>query len=102
MLPYDLTELAEDDLKEIARYTLKNWGKKQSLHYAGLLEKRFREIADGIAHTKPFSNRYSQVRVSRCEYHYIFYIHSEKKRPCIIAVLHERMDILKQLKNRLD
>jgi toxin ParE1/3/4 len=45
MLPYELTSPAEEDLKEISRYTLMHWGKKQSLRYARLLEKRFREIA---------------------------------------------------------
>jgi len=37
MQPYVLTPSAEDDIKDIARYTLKQWGKKQSLQYASLL-----------------------------------------------------------------
>jgi len=41
MQPYLLTPSAEDDLKDIARYTLKQWGKKQALQYADLLQKRF-------------------------------------------------------------
>ncbi|MGZ8241174.1 MAG: hypothetical protein ACXWTK_06620 [Methylobacter sp.] len=41
MQPYVLTPSAEDDLKNIACYTLKQRGKKQSLQYAGLLEARF-------------------------------------------------------------
>ncbi|MDO9423517.1 MAG: type II toxin-antitoxin system RelE/ParE family toxin [Methylobacter sp.] len=41
MQTYLLTPSAEDDLKDIARYTLKQWGKKQSLQYACLLETRF-------------------------------------------------------------
>jgi toxin ParE1/3/4 len=44
MQPYELTPSAEDDLKDIARYTLKQWGKKQSLQYAGLLEQRFSKL----------------------------------------------------------
>ena len=102
MPPYELTSLAEEDLKEIARYTLTKWGKKKPLHYAGLLEKRFREIVDRTAYARTFSKRYPQVRVSLCEHHYIFYMYSAKKPVCIIAVLHERMDILTRLKNRLD
>ena len=102
MLPYEITSPAEEDLKEIARYTLTQWGKKQSLHYAGLLEKCFQDIAKRTAHSRSFSERYPQIRVSRCEHHYIFYIHPKKKPPCIIAVLHERMDMLTWLKNRLD
>lgn len=99
---YELTVPAQEDLKEIARYTLTEWGEKQSLHYAELLEKRFREIAARTAHSRPFSNRLPQVLVSRCEHHYIFYIHPEKKPPCIIAVLHERMNMLARLTDRLD
>lgn len=102
MQPYVLTPSAEDDLKDIARYTLKQWGKKQSLQYASLLETRFLEIADRTSLSHSFSERYPQIQVIRCEHHYIFYIHPEGKRPCIIAVLHERMDRIGRLKNRLD
>jgi toxin ParE1/3/4 len=102
MLLYELTSAAQEDLKEIARYTLTEWGEKQSIHYAELLEARFCEIADRTAHYRQFSRRYPQVFVSRCEHHYIFYIHPDEKPPCIIAVLHERMDMLNRLKKRLD
>jgi plasmid stabilization system protein ParE len=102
MLLYELTALAQEDLKEIARYTLTQWSEKQSLHYAELLEKRFCEIAARTAYSRPLSIRYPQVLVSRCENHYIFYIHQERKPPRIIAILHERMNILKRLKNRFD
>lgn len=102
MQPYELTSSAEDDLKDIARYTLKQWGKKQSLQYARLLERRFIEIADKSCFSRPFSDSYPQIQVTRCEHHYIFYIHPEGKRPCIIAVLHERMDKVARLESRLD
>jgi plasmid stabilization system protein ParE len=102
MQPYILTPSAEDDLKDIARYTLKQWGKKQSLQYASLLETRFLEIANRTSLSHPFSERYPQIQVIPCEHHYIFYIHPVGKRPCIIAVLHERMDRIGRLKNRLD
>lgn len=102
MRPYDLTPSALDDLKEIARYTLTTWGKKQSLTYADLLEKHFCAIAARTAYGRTFSKRYPQILVSRCEHHYIFYLHPEGKPPCILAILHERMDIVNRLKNRLD
>jgi len=102
MLPYKLTLLAEEDIKGIARYTLKHWGKKQSMHYAGILGKYFRNIASGDVHSRSFSENFPQVKVSHCEHHYIFYIHPDKKPPVIIAVLHERMDLLVRLRNRLE
>ncbi len=99
MQPYELTPSAEEDLKDIARYTLKQWGKNQSLHYAGLLERRFFEIADRSCFSRSFSERYSQIQVTRCEHHYIFYIYPEGKRPCIIAVLMNAWINLPSLKN---
>ena len=102
MRPYDLTPSALDDLKEIARYTLTTWGEKQSLTYADLLEKHFCAMAARTAYARTFSKRYPQILVSRCSHHYIFYLHPEGKPPCILAILHERMDIVNRLKNRLD
>jgi len=84
------------------RLPLKQWGKKQSLHYASLLETRFLGIADRTSLSRSFSEHYPQIQVTRCEHHYIFYIHPEGKLPCIIAVLHERMDKIARLKYRLD
>ncbi|MEQ1543593.1 type II toxin-antitoxin system RelE/ParE family toxin [Methyloglobulus sp.] len=101
MRPYILTQLAANDLKDIVRYTLNQWGKKQSLHYANLLEKRFQEIADRTAISKSFSNLYPQIRVTHCEHHYIFYVHDEGERPCILAVLHDRMDLVSRLQGLL-
>lgn len=102
MQEYELTPSAQADLKEIARYTLNEWGKKQSLHYAELLDAGFRKIAAKSAYSRNFSERFPQIRISRCEHHYIFYVHPDNKPPRIIAVLHERMDMLAQLKNRLE
>ena len=102
MLLYRLTAPAEEDLRKIARYTLAQWGERQSLHYAGLLEKRFQDIAAGHVQGRAVSKRWPDLRVSHCEHHYIFYLQSENKPPCIIAVLHQKMDLLQRLKRRLD
>jgi len=99
---YQLTPQAEEDLKQIARYTVKKWGKKQSLKYAGLLEACFLKITNRSVLSRSFSEHYSQVQVTRCEHHYVFYVDFKNKQPCIIAVLHEAMDIVSRLKSRLD
>ena len=101
MLPYQLTSPAQEDLADIARYTLAQWGRAQALRYGELLERRFREIADRTAVSRPFSNRFPQVLVNRCEHHYIFFLHPEGQKPCIIAVLHERMNLVSWLDKRL-
>ncbi len=101
MQPYQLTPLAEQDLKEIYRYTIKTWGIKQAQHYAGLLEKRFNDIASKTARVRNLSSLHPDVMVSRCEHHYIFFMHPNDQTPQIFAVLHERMNPLERLKDRL-
>ena len=101
MLPYELTPAAEADLREIARYTLRQWGARQQRRYARLLEGCFRGIAEGSVHARNFSARYPQLQVTRCEHHYVFFLHSEGQKPLIIAVLHERMDMITRIRERL-
>lgn len=101
MQSYQLTLQAEEDIKGIARYTLEQWGNAQSTHYAEILERHFEGISRGGVHSRSFSDCYPQIKVSHCEHHYIFYVHLGDKSPIIIAVLHERMDLLVQLQNRL-
>jgi len=98
---YELTASAQEDLKAIALYTFITWGNPQALKYATLLEKRFGEIATGNAYGRCFSKRFPQILVNRCEHHYIFYVHPHGKPVRIIAVLHENMDLVNRLKDRL-
>jgi toxin ParE1/3/4 len=101
MRPYDLTRAAEADLRDIAHYTLRQWGKLQQQRYAGLLEACFQGIAHNTVISRTFSERYPRVRFTRCEQHYVFYILPEGQKPRILAVLHERMDFLARLADRL-
>jgi plasmid stabilization system protein ParE len=101
MLPYELTPAAEADLREIARYTLRQWGVRQQRRYARLLAECFRGIAGGSVRARNFSERYPQVQVTRYEHHYVFFLHPAGQKPVIIAVLHERMDMLTRIGERL-
>lgn len=101
MVPYDLTPAAEADLREIARYTLRQWGVRQQQHYARLLAGCFLGIAERSVRTRSFSERYPQVQVTRCEHHYVFFLYTGGQKPLIIAVLHERMDMLARIGERL-
>lgn len=101
MRPYELTREAEADLREIARYTQRQWGKEQQRRYAGLLAACFQSIAANTVTARTFSERYPQVRFTRCEHHFIFYLTPEGQKPRILAVLHERMDFLARLADRL-
>jgi toxin ParE1/3/4 len=39
------------------------------------------------------------VHIHRCEYHFIVWLIGN--RPIIIAIMHERMDLMRRLKDRL-
>lgn len=99
---YKLTKEADSDLEEITRYTIKKWGKRQAIAYLALIEKCLNSISASKTYKQPFPKNYPKFRVIRCEHHYIFYLHNKNKPPYIIAVLHERMEMLTRIKNRID
>ncbi len=89
---YRITPRAQQDLKNIGRYTLKKWGRNQRDKYLLALEKRFKWLAEN-----PASGRHRpEVKTGYYSYlqgsHVIFYL---KKEGCIdiIGIPHQRMDI---------
>jgi toxin ParE1/3/4 len=98
---YQLTEDADDDLLGIARYTIKKWGIEQARRYEAALESRFAAIGRGTIQGRIFLKRRPEIRVTHCEHHYIFYVQRDKRCPLILAVLHEKMDLVVRLEKRL-
>ena len=96
MPDYELTPDAEVDLHDIALYTLKTWGLKQTNRYEAALENNLKGIGAGETRTRPVFEHRSDLRVSRCEHHY-------SRRcddvPLIVAVL---LDLMVRLRERLD
>lgn len=102
MPDYKLTMHAEQDLRDIARYTIDKWGMAQAERYEAILSKRFQEIAQGVVTPRTFLKRRPDLLFAHCEHHYIFYLQSKNSaNPIILAVLHERMDLMRRLKNWL-
>lgn len=101
MRPYELTSAAEADLREIVRYSIGRWGEEQAERYAKSLEAGFLKIASNKVLSRQFSPSYPQVQVTKCQHHYIFYVLREGNIPHILAVLHERMDLINRLQERL-
>ena len=98
---YELTKSTEADLEEITRYTIEQWGEQKAEGYLRKLSKCFQKIADHEIVSRTFSKLYPQVFVTRCEHHFVFYLHTKGKPPIILAVLHERMNMLTRLTERL-
>jgi len=90
------TRQAEQDLIEIWRYTFEKWGETQADAYLRKIEACFEKIGKGTAPLKLLPDN---VRYIRCEHHFIFLLMDSK--PIVIALLHEKMDMLARLKKRL-
>jgi len=102
MTDYELSIAAQDDLKEIARYTVNKWGLKQAKRYEALLVKGFRNISKGHLPPRVLLSHRPDLLFSRCEHHYIFYAPRDGQPPLILAVFHESMDLMHRLKERLE
>ena len=99
MRSFTFSKEADQDLLEIWNYSFENWGLEQADLYLDLLEAGCQEIADGYAVTRSYKKIHKDLKSSRCQHHYIFYLHHQK--PVIIAFLHENMDLLERIRDRL-
>ena len=99
--PYLFHPAAEKELREILRYTRKNWGDAQAKKYAAKLRERFQALATGKQPFKDMSELYPALRMAHCESHYVFCLPGQGSPALIIAILHERMDIIARLEHRL-
>ncbi|MEZ6197392.1 MAG: type II toxin-antitoxin system RelE/ParE family toxin [Planctomycetota bacterium] len=96
-----LEEQAEIDLLEIGRYTARNWDLEQAERYLRRLQELFEEIAKGQALEKPVFEHRSDLKYSRCQRHVVFFAREDDGRVLIVAILHERMDLVDRLRDRL-
>ena len=63
MKRYELTRDAEQDLREVARYTLNKWGKDQLYSYRNGLKENFERIGRHEVEHRAFSKKYPELRV---------------------------------------
>ena len=101
MAGYVLTEAAESDLRAIVRYTRKKWGNAQVRQYIAKLEKGMASLAGGQGVFKDMSDLFPDLRMGWYEHHYIFCLPREDAPALIVAIFHERMDLMTRLDDRL-
>ncbi|KPX79155.1 type II toxin-antitoxin system RelE/ParE family toxin [Pseudomonas meliae] len=101
MTGYVLATAAESDLSSIVRYTRKQWGDAQVRRYIATLEQGIASLAAGRGVFKDMSALFPALRMGRYEHHYVFCLPREGAPALIVAIFHERMDLMKRLANRL-
>jgi len=101
MVSYTFTRSAQNDLRDIAIYTSKQWGIDQAFKYAGDLDQCFEAISKGSIIEKAVSENTTDIFYHRMQKHIIFYQKLENNDLVILAILHEKMDLMKRLEDRL-
>ena len=96
-----LTDDAAEDLRAIIRYSRDTWGRQQARSYAETLEDCFAQLAADPARFRNMGEVYPGLRLAHCGHHYIFCLPREDAPALIVAVLHERMDLMLRLAARL-
>lgn len=99
--PYLITKGAADDIREIARYTAAQWGVAQSRAYIAQIEQAAHDVATAQDAFKNMSSILPGLRMQSAGRHYVFCLPQTDGPALILAVLHERMDIVARLKKRL-
>lgn len=98
---YVLTRAAETDIRGIIRHTRKEWGDTQVRRYLSKLEQAMARLAAGHGPFKDMSAIYPTLRMVHCAHHYLFCLPGERAPALIVAILHERMDLMARLADRL-
>ena len=98
---YVLLPAAEADLRDIIRYTRKQWGDAQTRTYIAKLQRGIESMADGQGLSKDMTALYPGLRMLRCEHHYIFCLPRDNAPFAVVAIFHERMDLMIRLADRL-
>ncbi len=96
-MAFFLTRKAKTDLKDIARYTQKEWGIRQRDIYLSIIDRAFRLLSDFPEKGQScdyIRNGYLKYYVGK---HIVFYcIVSPSEDIEIVRILHQSMDIRRQ------
>ena len=98
---YVLLPDAEADLGGIIRYTRKQWGEAQTRTYIAKLKCCIESMADGDARSKDMSALYPRLHMMRCEHHHVFGLPRDNDGMAVVAIFHERMELMVRLADRL-
>jgi len=94
---YRISVQAIHDLNNIWVYTFHNWSKMQADRYYDLIIGEIEFIAENYLVGKSAEHTRKNYRVTKIKSHLIFYRKVENEIVEIVRILHQRMDIKKQL-----
>lgn len=101
MSSYQRSRAAVQDWQGIVEYTLEQHGIAQTEKYTASLTLCMEDIAPGNGHFKDIEVNGRVVRIKHCQKHYIFALIRVNTLMIVIAIFHERMDLISRLQDRL-
>lgn len=98
---YERSDAALKDWEEIVEYSLDHHGLQHTEIYLEGLTQCMEALAQDRGYYKEIKVKSHMVKVKHCQKHYIFGLVRKNRPLMIIALLHERMDMIARLANRL-
>ncbi|MDQ6958892.1 MAG: type II toxin-antitoxin system RelE/ParE family toxin [Mariprofundaceae bacterium] len=93
MKAFELTKEAKEDLRKIARFTEKRWGRDQRFLYI----KQFDDVFHVLAKTPSVGKKCEYIKKGYRKFpqssHIIFYHENENSKIVVIRILHKNMDV---------
>ena len=96
---FALTQKAKSDLKSIAAYTERQWGRPQRMIYAKQFDDAFHLLAETPRTGVTCDFIKQEYRKFPCSSHIIFYRSVNDTKIEIVRILHKRMDAHVQLRD---
>ncbi|PJE78834.1 Toxin ParE1 [invertebrate metagenome] len=93
MKPFALTQKSKADLKEIAKFTIKRWGREQRNFYLKQFDDTFYLLSKRPELGKSCDEIRDGYRKSPQGSHVIFFKYSKNNRIQIVRILHKSMDV---------
>jgi len=97
MANFRIKAAAKTDLKGIAKFTEKTWGRKQRNKYIAEFDHAFHQLAENNELGKSCGYIRTGYRCFPIGSHIIFYKVADRRNVDIIRVLHKRMDVSSRL-----
>lgn len=98
---YVLSRSASADLSRISRYTAEKWGEAQRQAYVRQLQDATIDLATGQGAFKDCGDLLAGLRMKTVGSHCIFAVCRPNRPALVLAILHQRMDLLARIQSRL-
>jgi len=93
MKAFELSKEAKEDLKKIARFTEKRWGRDQRFLYIKQFDDVFHSLAQNPSIGKKCEYIKKEYRKFPQSSHVIFYSEVENNKIFVVRILHKNMDV---------